>query len=257
MLTWDTTSGALQSTIEFEKGFTATSILHPATYLNKVLIASNEGNMELWNIQTHHLQSTLSVLALHLAKSRYTTFAWNERLMRMQMEGGWIRALGFRGAHPRLRLLRGPPRTLGPQRAHDGAISALEWVPGQPLLITSGEDNSVKQWVLDSPTAAPRLLKFRSGHHSPPHLIRYYGDDGKQLLTASRDRSLRCTSVVRDSRSFELSQGSLAKKATSLSLPVASLKFPPITSLSYQRLGRHPHRARRRDLRAYLDHALA
>ena len=28
--------------------------------------------------------------------------------------------------------------------AHDGAISALEWVPGQPLLITSGEDNSVK-----------------------------------------------------------------------------------------------------------------
>jgi WD40 repeat protein len=28
--------------------------------------------------------------------------------------------------------------------AHDGAISALEWVPGQPVLITSGEDNSVK-----------------------------------------------------------------------------------------------------------------
>lgn len=28
--------------------------------------------------------------------------------------------------------------------AHDGAITALEWVPGQPVLITSGEDNSVK-----------------------------------------------------------------------------------------------------------------
>jgi U3 small nucleolar RNA-associated protein 21 len=109
--------------------------------------------------------------------------------------------------------------------AHDGAITAVEWVPGQPVLISSGEDNSVKvtlfikvivvfltctfrqQWLFDSPTAAPRLLKFRSGHHAPPHLIRYYGDDGKQLLTASRDRSLRCTSVVRDSRSFELSQG--------------------------------------------------
>jgi len=109
--------------------------------------------------------------------------------------------------------------------AHDGAITALEWVPGQPVLITSSEDNSVKvklvgkrrlteilifrfqQWLFDSPTAAPRLLKFRSGHHAPPHLIRYYGDDGKQLLTSSRDRSLRCTSVVRDSRSFELSQG--------------------------------------------------
>ena len=73
------------------------------------------------------------------------------------------------------------------------------------------------------------------------------------MLTASRDRSLRCTSVVRDSRSFELSQGtfvilsifasnllkiihiigSLIKKATSLSTPVANLKLPPITQLSY------------------------
>lgn len=110
---------------------------------------------------------------------------------------------------------------------------------------------SLQQWVFDSPTAAPRLLKFRSGHHAPPHLIRYYGDDGKQLLTASRDRSLRCTSVVRDSRSFELSQGmnscafalrvvmlmlnvgSLAKKASTLSIPVASLKLPPISTMSF------------------------
>jgi hypothetical protein len=48
---------ALQSTIEFEKGFTATSILHPATYLNKVLIASNEGDMELWNIASQCVES--------------------------------------------------------------------------------------------------------------------------------------------------------------------------------------------------------
>jgi U3 small nucleolar RNA-associated protein 21 len=58
-------------------------------------------------------------------------------------------------------------------------------------------------------------------------------------------------SVVRDSRSTELSQGTLpyiiystslmfclrtghlAKKATSLSIPIASLKFTPVTSLSF------------------------
>lgn len=28
--------------------------------------------------------------------------------------------------------------------AHDGAISTVEWVPGQPVLISSGDDNSVK-----------------------------------------------------------------------------------------------------------------
>lgn len=28
--------------------------------------------------------------------------------------------------------------------AHDGAVTTLEWVPGQPVLLSSGEDNSVK-----------------------------------------------------------------------------------------------------------------
>jgi U3 small nucleolar RNA-associated protein 21 len=117
------------------------------------------------------------------------------------------------------------------RNAHEGPVGGLEWVPGQPLMVTSGGDNSVKvrfagrriltaklileprqQWLLDTPTAAPRLLKQRSGHHAPPHFVRYYGDDGKSLLTAGADRSLRYTSVVRDSRGFELSQGELATR---------------------------------------------
>lgn len=28
--------------------------------------------------------------------------------------------------------------------AHDGSISSLQWIPGQPLLISSGDDNSIK-----------------------------------------------------------------------------------------------------------------
>lgn len=28
--------------------------------------------------------------------------------------------------------------------AHDGAVTSLEWIPGQPLLLSSGDDNSVK-----------------------------------------------------------------------------------------------------------------
>jgi hypothetical protein len=43
---------ALSATIQFDIGFTATSILHPATYLNKILVASSEGDMQLWNIRT-------------------------------------------------------------------------------------------------------------------------------------------------------------------------------------------------------------
>ena len=48
--------------------------------------------------------------------------------------------------------------------------------------------------------------------------------------------------------------GSLAKKATSLSIPVASLKFPPISSLSYS-----PTRAKDWDdiLTAHFDETFA
>ncbi|KAF8809021.1 Utp21-domain-containing protein [Phlegmacium glaucopus] len=274
MFIWNTLDGEFVANIAFDPGFTATSILHPATYLNKVVVASSQGGMQLWNILTRTciyrfspaklvsssstsgfgavlslVQSpAIDVVGIGFASGEISVhdIRADERLMRMFMEGGGIRSLGFRSdGHPILASassaghialwdLNAGGRLLHMIRgAHDGAITAVEWVPGQPVLITSGEDNSVKQWLFESPTAPPRLLKFRSGHHAPPHLIRYYGDDGKQLLTASRDRSLRCTSVVRDSRSFELSQGSLLKKATSLSIPLASLKFPPVVSISY------------------------
>jgi len=87
---------------------------------------------------------------------------------------------------------------------------------------------------MDSPTAAPRLLKFRSGHPTAPSILRFYGSDGKSLLSAAQgDRAVRLTSVVRDARSAEISQGpGLAKKSASLSQPAAALKLPPVTRLS-------------------------
>ncbi|KAF9246284.1 Utp21 specific WD40 associated putative domain-containing protein [Melanogaster broomeanus] len=277
MLLWDVSADepSLSCTIQFDIGFTAVMVLHPATYLNKVLVASSEGELQLWNIRTqmciHKFSSSklltassvvtpssaitalvqspaIDVVGIGFTSGEISVYdvRADERLMRMYMEGGGIRAMSFRSdghqvlasasllGHLAIWDLNSGGRLLHLVRgAHDGAISAVEWVTGQPLLITSGEDNSVKQWLFDSPTAAPRLLKFRSGHHAPPHLIRYYGEDGKQLLTASADRSLRYTSVVRDSRSFEMSQGSLVRKAATLSKSLASLKFPPITSIAY------------------------
>lgn len=102
----------------------------------------------------------------------------DERLMRMFMDGGGIRALAFRSGKFFLLLkyteasslilhdsVDGQPilasasatghiaiwdlneggRLLHMVRgAHDSAISAIEWIPGQPVLVSSGEDNSVK-----------------------------------------------------------------------------------------------------------------
>lgn len=58
LLVWDADSGEVISTIIFEEAFTATHIIHPATLLNKVLVASSNGTMQLWNIRTRYVEES-------------------------------------------------------------------------------------------------------------------------------------------------------------------------------------------------------
>ncbi|ODO10103.1 hypothetical protein I350_02331 [Cryptococcus amylolentus CBS 6273] len=267
LFVYDLAARHLKNQITFHSSFTATTIMHPATYLNKVLIGSREGEMQLWNTRTCSLIYTfphenpsepsaittivqspaVDVVAVGYQDGaiRVHDIKHGDLVMQMKNDDGAVSALSFR--------MDGPPilasasavgslavwdlskggRILHTMRgAHDQGITGLQWVQGQPLLITSSADNSVKQWVCDSPTGMPRLLKMRGGHHAPPSCIRYYGEDGKQILTSGKDRSLRYTSVVRDSRSFELSQGSLIKKAIGMGVTVDTLKLPQISSIS-------------------------
>ena len=50
------------------------------------------------------------------------------------------------------------------------------------------------------------MLKFRSGHSSPPSFIHFYGEDGHFILSSGTDRSFRVFSLYKDSQAFELSQ---------------------------------------------------
>jgi hypothetical protein len=40
------------------ESFEITSIVHPSTYLNKIVIGSRQGSMQLWNIKTNKLLFT-------------------------------------------------------------------------------------------------------------------------------------------------------------------------------------------------------
>lgn len=285
---WSLGTTELIQTLSFHDDFTASTLLHPATYLNKVIIGSSDGTMQLWNIRTGSLIHTFSsddirggkistthagivsltqspavdILAVAFADGLVSIFdiRQGDMLFSVRVEGTLgANCVAFRTdnvAHTMAVATRagsislfdldaaqeegptgGAPRLLhSVQHAHDGAIGAIEFVPGQPLLISSGADNALKQWFFESPTLPPRVLKSRSGHALPPHIIRYYGDDGRAMLSASRDRSVRCLSVVRDSRSFELSQGSIASKSAKLAVEASSLKLPAVSSMSYSTL---------------------
>lgn len=56
------------------------------------------------------------------------------------------------------------------------------------------------------------MLRFRSGHAAPPTTVRYYGPEGKRLLSAGFDRAFRIFSTIQDQQSRELSQGHTLRK---------------------------------------------
>lgn len=63
----------------------------------------------------------------------------------LQVDGQPVLASASSSGHIALWDLNSGGRLLHIMRgAHDGAINAVEWIPGQPILISSGEDNSVK-----------------------------------------------------------------------------------------------------------------
>ncbi|GLC36521.1 hypothetical protein PLESTM_000455900 [Pleodorina starrii] len=115
--------------------------------------------------------------------------------------------------------------------AHDAQLLSLHFFPGEPLLMSSAADNSVKHWVFDSADAMPRMLRFRAGHAAPPTIVRHYGQGGLRLLSAGCDRSFRVFSVHQDQQSRELSQGHTARRAKRLKVRQEELKLERVLDM--------------------------
>lgn len=93
-------------------------------------------------------------------------------------------------------------------RLHRGPCRMAFFYPREPILLTIGdEDNRMNMFICDSPSGAPRLLKYRAGHRAPPTRIRFIGEDYRQLISAGcSDQQLRVTSTVVSHHHRELSQ---------------------------------------------------
>ena len=130
-----------------------------------------------------------------------------------------------------------------------GGINNIEFLPGQPVLVTSGFDNALKSWIFDETTFSPipRILHMRAGHAGPVSALQFLPPesegteaDGKWLLSGSEDRTLWGWSLRRDGQSTELSQGSIQAKARKRGLFAngaenygpESLKAPKITCIA-------------------------
>lgn len=131
--------------------------------------------------------------------------------------------------------------------ARASGITRIEFLPGQPVIVSSGLDNAIRSWVFDATpfSPMPRMLHARSGHAAPVTELMFLpaasdGSEasGKWLLSAGQDRSLWGFSLRKDGQNTELSQGNVkskAKKVGQLSedrLAVEDLKVGPIVDMA-------------------------
>lgn len=95
--------------------------------------------------------------------------------------------------------------------AHNGSINTLRYLPNEPLLLTTSDDNSLKLWVFDKMDDGPRLLRYRDGHSAPPLSIRYHGANGESILSAGEDSTMRIFSTISETLNVSMGRASFAR----------------------------------------------
>ncbi|KAH8587592.1 Utp21 specific WD40 associated putative domain-containing protein [Bisporella sp. PMI_857] len=250
---WNLSSGKLIYTLlppTIDCG--AVTALQPTPALSLLAIAYSTGLIVIHNVRT---DKSLLQLNGGLSKSAITSISFRTDDLGAGEDGskpGVMATTGPDNGDVTFWDLNGGGRVMGILRgAHNppsdsqvivgGGVSKVEFLPGQPIIITSGLDNSLKSWIFDETpySAVPRILHSRSGHAAPVTRLHFLPNDadgadkgGKWLVSAGMDRSLWGWSLRRDGQSTELSQGNIRKKAKKLGiLANVSLANEPSTSL--------------------------
>ncbi|BAU03010.1 uncharacterized protein HKW66_Vig0124930 [Vigna angularis] len=244
--------------IMLHEKFNPSCIMHPDTYLNKVLIGSEQGSMQLWNISTKKKifefngwnspisccvsSPALDVVAIGCSDGRIHVhnIRYDEELVSFtHSTRGSVTALSFSTDGQPLLASGGSSGVISIwnlekkrlqsviREAHDSLITSLHFFANEPVLMSSSADNSIKMWIFDTSDGDPRLLRFRSGHSAPPLCIKFYAN-GRHILSAGQDRAFRLFSVVQDQQSRELSQRHVSKRAKKLKLKEEEIKLKPV-----------------------------
>lgn len=258
---WDIKTEETYGELTFDNNtFRITAVCHPSTYINKILLGSEQGQMQLWNIKSSQLIYTFAgwssqvtvleqppavdVMGVGLANGRIIlhNLKYDETVMEFTQDWGLVTTLSFRtDDHPIMASgsLSGhvvfwdlQERKVASQllAAHDGAVNGLKCLPNEPLMVTSSADNSLKLWIFDMPDGGARLLRIREGHGAPPTYIRFHGSNGKSILTAGGDSSLRVFNTISETANQSFGRAYFNKKLAKKKGKRESefLKMPPI-----------------------------
>lgn len=263
------------------QGGSIVSLVHLATYLNKIVVVTKT-NLLLFNVRTGKLiyssnefpeqitaaepAPALDILALGTAGGNVLLFNVRKgrKIRLIKVTNARVTSLTFRtdgSAHLGVGLGNGDlvfydldrrSRIQVLKNIHGesfGGVTKICFLTGQPIVVTSGGDNRLKEYVFDPPLAQQdtavavqpaRLLRSRGGHSQPPSIITYADSNSHFLLSASRDRALWAFSLRKDAQSQELSQKQHKKQdGGRMGGSTIKEKFPEVIAMAVEnsRLG--------------------
>lgn len=82
--------------------------------------------------------------------------------------------------------------------AHNSRVISLQFLPSEPVFLTSGSDNALKLWIFDNPDGSARLLKYRQGLSKYPKKLRYFGDLSSSQLVGQEIYSIISGMIAAD-----------------------------------------------------------
>ncbi|KAH3669146.1 hypothetical protein WICMUC_004985 [Wickerhamomyces mucosus] len=254
------------------------NLIHPATYLNKIVVATTT-NVLIFNIHSGKLLYTseifanqittietapaLDIVALGNVKGEILLYNLKKGKTFRTIQTGSdikdsIKSISFRtdgSPHLAVGLSNGDlifydldknSRIHVLKNAHKesfGGVSKVQFLNGQPILVTNGADNQLKEYVFDPSLSTtntaivspPRQLRSRGGHSSPPSSIKFADKSSHHILSASRDRSFWSFSLRKDAQSQELSQRA-HKRADGKRVAGSTIKekFPEILDIAIE-----------------------
>lgn len=241
---WDKKSESVYLEIPFQnETFKISAVTHPNTYINKILIGSEQGGLQLWNVRHGKLIYTFSsfdskitvleqtpavdIAAVGLANGKVVllNLKVDKILMEFTQEWGIVTGISFRTDGPPMMATSSSngqiafwnleeKKIVSTLLSHDDSVFTLKFLPNEPLLLTTSLDNSLKLWIFDKLDGNPRLLRYREGHSAPPLCIRYHGAKGDSILSAGEDSSLRIFSTVSETLNVSLGRASYNRKAS-------------------------------------------
>ncbi|GAB6028898.1 WD repeat-containing protein 36 [Chamberlinius hualienensis] len=262
---WDIGSEELYVELPFNnENFCITAVVHPATYANKVVFGSEQGELQLWNLKTAKKIYTfegwgsaitvleqspaVDVVAIGLADGRIIlhNLKHDVNVVKFMQDWGPVTALSFRSdnepilvsgsteGHIAIWNLEEKRLQTQMRNAHHSSIAGIKFFPQEPLMVTNSGDNSLKIWIFDLSDGSARLLMLRDGHSGPPTKIRFYGN-GDYILSAGEDSTLRMYSTINDlmHKSLGKAQKKKIKRKRANVLAEEAHLMPPVVEIAW------------------------